>query len=293
MALKNLDKMKSSYQSSNNPIQTDFMDNFVKMPNEGILEVRILPPASGDIFDMFCATKLHNINDKRNWHCPQELNMDNFRFQGSCSICDYIRPLWKMSEKANSKEETIRLQQEYRRLKGIKRFYFNAIVINQKGKFKDDKPNPINTPLILSVGEQIFDIVMLAIFGNEEQMEAALGDVTDEHTGRNLKIVKNAEHGSEFADYKSSKFLEPSSLGKPDQIKDWMSKLHNLKSLRQPKTMAELQLELNNYLNNSGGNNQVQKPQPQMRSNQFAKKVSVPTNLDDESIPDEDFLSKF
>lgn len=221
-----------------------FLDNFVKMPeSDGLVVVRLLPSKTGKVRDIYQSTRLHSINNRK-LHCPRELVGE--RYQGLCPICDYYNWLWKES-KVRSKEEAAAMQAEARAIKPVERYYLNCIVRSQTGNYRNNQPNKLNTPLILSVGKQVFARVLRAMLGSEEDMEPALGDVTDVLEGRDFKILKKTKKGNDgvqYPYYEDSKFLDPSVLGSPAQQEEWLGMMFDLKTLREMKTADELKREV-------------------------------------------------
>jgi hypothetical protein len=221
-----------------------FLDNFVKMPeSDGLVVVRILPSKSGKVRDIYQSTRIHSINGRK-LHCPREFVGE--RWQGLCPICDYYNWLWKES-RTQSKEEAIAMQTEARGLKPVERYYFNCIVRSQTGQYRNNQPNKLNTPLILSVGKQVFARILRAMLGSEEDMEPALGDVTCVNEGRDFKILKKTKKGNDgqqYPYYEDSKFLDPSPLGNPQQVGVWLAGMFDLSSLRECKNTDELKREI-------------------------------------------------
>jgi hypothetical protein len=222
-----------------------FMDNFVAMPeSDGVIICRILPPKSGRIRDLFCSTRLHNIN-RRKVHCPREIQGE--RWMGNCPICDYYNWLWKESDKLpNGSMEQEQLRGEARELKPNERYYYNVVVVSQTGKFRNDQANKLGVPLILSVGKQVHGRILTCMLGNPEEMQEELGEVFNVDTGRNFKIVKKSKKGGdgrEFPDYTVS-FLEPSKAGTAQQVEQWLGSMHDLQALRLLKPAEELKREI-------------------------------------------------
>ena len=221
-----------------------FLDNFVKMPeSDGLVVVRLLPSKTGKVRDIYQSTRLHTVNGRK-LHCPRELVGE--RYQGLCPICDYYNWLWKES-KIRGKEEANAMQAEARSIKPVERYYLNCIVRSATGSYYNNQPNKLNTPLILSVGKQVFARVLRAMLGSEEDMEPALGDVTDVLEGRDFKILKKTKKGNDgvqYPYYEDSKFLEPSVLGSPAQQEEWLAGMFDLKTLREMKTAEELKREV-------------------------------------------------
>lgn len=63
-----LNAIKAEYDRIESAGQSNFLDNFVPMPEgEGSVVIRLLPPKSGVL--PFVATRTHKMNGK-NFHCP-------------------------------------------------------------------------------------------------------------------------------------------------------------------------------------------------------------------------------
>lgn len=250
MSLDALQELRAEYKRvTAKPGQSNnsFMENFVQMPeSEGMVIVRILPSKTGRIRDLFCSTRLHNINEHR-LHCLREIVGE--RWQGKCPICEYYNWLWQESDKRprDSDEQNV-LRAEARSLKPLDRFYYNCIVRHQTGTFRNNKPNPVNVPLVLSIGKQVHARILRAMLGSEEDMEPALGKIYEvEGEGRDFKILKKNRKGSDgqvYPYYEESKFMDPSALGTPEQVKEWLDKSHDLQSLRILKSIEELKKEI-------------------------------------------------
>lgn len=226
---------------------SNFSENFVVMPeSDGLILGRILPSRTGKVRDLFCSTRLHTINGKH-LHCPREIVGD--RWQGKCPICEKYTKLWKESDtKPKNSDEQICLQTDARKLKPNERYYYNFVVKQQTGTFKNNQPNKTGVPLILSVGKQVHAKILRAILGCEEEMEPALGKVYDPEIGHDFKILKKSKHGTDgkqYPQYDDSKFIEPSSLlGTPEQVKELLENLHDLQALRVLLSYDELKQEL-------------------------------------------------
>ena len=222
-----------------------FLDNFVKMPeSDGLVVVRILPSKSGKIKDIYQSTRIHSINNQK-FHCPRELVGE--RWQGLCPICDYYNWLWKESKSNKTKEEALALQTEARNLKPVERYYFNVFVLSQTGQYRNNQPNKLNVPLILSVGKQVFARILRAMLGSEQDDEPALGDVTDVLEGRNFKINKKTKVGNDgvkYPYYEDSKFLDPSPIGTKEQIDTYLAGMFDLTTLRECRQPEELKREI-------------------------------------------------
>lgn len=239
----------------------DYLAKFVSMPvKEGYVVARLLPPAKGKKF--YCATRTHRyVKDPkqkrgRNFHCPREMvtakngkkiwvDVDP---KCPCPGCMYARGIWADVEAAGGKDtpEGKVHHAEYGRIKAIPRFYFNCMVrvFDKKGNLEKSEG-----PKILSVGKTLYDRIMRAIIGDPKAGPAGkgLGDVSDIKTGRDLTIVKKFREGSEYPYYDESKFQDPSPLGTPEEVEQWLSNLHDLASLRVIKPVEEIDIALQKY----------------------------------------------
>jgi gp32 DNA binding protein like len=248
-------------EQSNN----DFLEKFVIMPEkEGFVVVRLLPPAKGKKF--YCATRTHKLAKPvpgdptkkrgRNFHCPRELvtakNGKKIWVDSDpkcpCPVCMWTRGIWADVEAAGGREtaEGKIHHAEYSRIKAIERYYYNGIVriYNKKGEFERNEG-----PKILSVGKTLHERIVRAIIGDPKAGPAGkgLGDVSDLKNGRDFCITKKFRSGSDFPYYDESKFQDPSPLGTPDEIEQWLANLHDLAALRVVRPMEELDIALQKY----------------------------------------------
>lgn len=223
-----------------------FLENFVRMPEgKGSVILRILPPAPNGMFErqknpFYQWTRIHKVNGK-SLHDPRE--KVNGKWVGENPIGDYLKWLWKESEQAGPDEQK-RMQNLYRELKPIERYYYNVIVrseTDENGNIKKDVG-----PKILSVGKTVHEAILRGICGDKEMNQPALGDVTDFKTGRDFKLIKTIRKSGDmtYPNYESSHFLDESPAGDPEQCKTWMENLHDLVSLRVLKPADELENEL-------------------------------------------------
>jgi len=249
------DRLRRSKEGGN----SDYLKNFIRMPDgAGYVDVRILPPAPGTSLPtlkggLVMPTRTHKLGEggnvnTRNYHCRRELVIDNngkrrwMANQGDddCPVCLHYSHLWRQSDQTagTEKDDLIALA---RAIKPMERYYFNCIEVGRSdGQVDGDDPK------ILSVGITIYDVVLLAFLGSEEDGIKALGDITDFKTGRTLRINKQLHGG--FADYKRSTFLEPEPFGTPEQHEKWMANLHDLAGLRKVLTYEELKEKLQIHL---------------------------------------------
>ena len=202
----------------------NFLENFVKMPEgKGTVTLRLLPPAPAGVFGrdknpFYQWTRVHRVNNK-SLHDPRE--SVNGRWVGENPIGEYLKWLWKESEK-KAPDEQDRMRALYRQIKPIERYYYNCIVRREEGEDGVIRENV--GPKILSVGKTLHQLILKGICGDEEMGEAPLGDVTDLKTGRDFKIIKNIvkSGGDSYTKYDSSKFMDTSTLGTPEEIEVWM-----------------------------------------------------------------------
>ena len=252
----NLAKLKDEQERLESQGQNILNDMFVQMPEKnGVLVLRLLPDAPKalhgheDVF--FQKTRLHRINN-RSLHCPKELTKVNgkWRWMGDCPVCDHYNWLWNESKKPEcSADKAKKMQSEARAIKPVERSYYNVLV----RKEIDAKTNEVNEnvgPKVYSAGVKMQAFIMRAIFGDEELEEDPLGDISDPITGRDLKIIKTMVKGGDgefYPNYDQSKFLDPSPLGTPEQVEEWMENLHDLQKLRSLKDYSELEKEMVKY----------------------------------------------
>lgn len=229
---------------------SDWMENFVKFPEgNGVTVVRLLGPAASGMFGrnkspFYQVSRIHRVNGK-SLHCPK--NLDGKRWVGDCPICQYYNYLWQESEKKGA-EEAAKMQAQARAIKPIDRYYYNCIVRRETLENGEVRENV--GPKILSVGKTLHQMILRGILGDENLDEKGYGDVTDVKAGRDFKIIKTMrQSGKEsYPNYDTSKFMDPSPLGTPDQVATWLQAVHDLASLRTLKDMDELKLELKKHL---------------------------------------------
>src|SRR5581483_9601386 len=112
----NLNLLRAELTRMESKGQSNFLDNFVPMPQgEGTVIIRLLPPGEGQDLP-YMATRTHKLNGK-NYHCPCTFvgnpGGSGGKWVGNCPACNYCRTLWKESETAN-KAQADALQAEYR-----------------------------------------------------------------------------------------------------------------------------------------------------------------------------------
>ena len=219
----------------------DWMDKFVQFPEEGAITVRILPPSHGMVLP-FQATRLHKLNGK-SYHCRKTLSGGKWIGKiGECPPCDHYNDLWNRANNKANAAKAASFIDTARKIKPIERYYYNCVV-------RDD---PSQTGVkILSVGKTIHGGILQAYVGNKKIAALkALGkihEVTGKE-GRDLMIVKKIKKGVEkFPEYELH-WCDPSPLGNPDQIKEWLAQCYNLADLRTLKSAEELKLELKREL---------------------------------------------
>jgi hypothetical protein len=259
----------------------DFMSDLVRMPEKaGFVVVRILPPARGK--KLWCATRIHKIN-RRNLHCPRvqiKTQQDKVFWRDAdpkcpCPVCKYNSELWKEMEGADE-EKVVALKKQATDVKAFDRYYYNCIVRQQTDPKTGEVQKNVG-PKILSVGVQLHDRIVRAITGDKKNEEPGLGDITDIRNGRDLKIIKAIRPGKDsFPEYNESKFQDPSPLGDPDQVEQWLASLHDLAALRVLKPLDEMKLELKKHLGI------IKNDETGFDINEFRKPASPPQSLEEQ-----------
>lgn len=228
-----------------------FLDNFVKMPEgNGVVVVRLLPPAAPGKFErkknpFYQATRVHRINNK-SLHCSKTLV--GGKWVGECPICRYYNWLWAESDK-KSPDEAASLQAQARAIKPIERYYYNVIIRQVVNPNTQEVQKNVG-PKILSIGKTLHKMIIRAIVGDEQLNEDPLGDVTDPLKGRDFKIIKVMRQSGKdsYPNYSDSKFIDPSPLGEPDQVKKWLENELDLVALRVVLDAEELKKQLKIHL---------------------------------------------
>ncbi len=230
----------------------DFLEKFVRIPEgEGYVVMRFLPRKKGK--KLYCATKTHRLKGSdgksRSYHSPKELVMTERgpRWEGQSIIDKYLRDVWQRSEQATG-EEKKNLQNQYRQIKGFDRYYYNVIVRQEKDKDGNIVKNA--GPKIYSCGKTVHAMIMRAISGDKSAGLKPLGDITHPTNGRDFRLVKKITKGSDgdYPNYDLSQFEDPSPLGTPEEMEQWMDNLHDLEALRVVKTDEELKHALKVHL---------------------------------------------
>jgi len=239
---------------------SDYLNNFVQMPDkEGFVVVRILPPVKGK--KLYCATRTHRLGTPtrpRNLHCPRELTTINKRVmwldvdrKRPCPVCKYCRELWDESElEETDKQHSEELKDLYRKIKAMERYYYNAIVRQEVNR--STGATEVNVgPKILSVGKTLHERIVRALVGNPDTDEKPIRpNVLDFKEGRDFKIIKKIRSTgkNKWGNYDASVFLDPSPLGNPDEIKEWLANMHDVAALRVVKSNEDIKVELQKYL---------------------------------------------
>lgn len=289
-----LDSLKNDFNRIESK-PTNFSDNIVPIPKqEGNIVVRLLPPAHGKRF--YCATRLHYVNNK-NYHCLKTL--EDGKWVGNCPVCNKYNAYWSESKLAKTNEERDALIALARKLKPTEKYYYNAIVRKMVDHESGETKHNVG-PLIFPAAKMIQQRILRAIFGNPKADESPLGNIAHPTHGRDFKIIVNLRKTDDgvFPNYDESKFLDISELGTKSQIEDWMSRLHDLQSLRdsQLRTMRELQEQVDIFcglrddpsaqFNPTGNSNHASSPSP---SN--AKNSSLSDDDSDFSMVGDDFIN--
>ena len=138
-------------------------------------------------------------------------------------------------------------------IKPNERYYFNIIV-------RDEEERGV---VKWSCGKTIYTKILEGIVGNESNPNVPrLGDITDPKKGYDLhirKIVKNGGGSHGWPDYSASQFLPSTPLGKPKQIKLWLSQLHDLSALRILSSKESMESALEDVFGYLGAVNPKQK----------------------------------
>lgn len=204
-------------------VDSEFLSKYVQL-RDGENRIRLLPPKDSDS-NFYAETAIHRINGK-NLHCIG---------RARCPICKHVSKLYD-----SKLEENI---EEARKIKSKKRYYFNAIVREDKdpttGETLIDQG-----PKIFSCGIKLFEKILSTF------VDPDYGDLTKLADGWDYKIVK--KQIGEYPNYDDSAPRPKSTpAGTPEQCAEWLDNLHDLEALIVKKSPDELQEELDFYL--SGG----------------------------------------
>ena len=305
-----LDEIKKEADRVNKNNQ-NYLDNYVKMPDgTGFVVVRFVPKVKGK--GLWCSTRIHSINGK-NFHCLRTLVSDGSKTSwradhsvGDCPICKAYNDMWEQIKKTDKESEKTKLEAKARAIKPVERYYWNVIVRSELDpKTQEVKKNV--GPKILSIGKTLHGMVLESIKGNELMGKEPLGDITDPRKGRDFKITKKVvkgSGGSEYPNYDQSSFLDPSPAGSTEDLKTWLTNIHDLQALRKLVSRDELQVEVSKYANPSSVVEAMQNidsvpfspsPTPAKQAPKPKKSEVESEDLNDElsGFVDEDFLSNF
>ena len=228
-------------------------DLFISIPKPkqggaSLFPVRVLPPVKGE--KLFQSTRLHMIKG-HSVHCPKELVVGSkgepvWDRNTYCPICAYYNKLWGTVDKLEEqgkKAEAEKVKKEARSLKPIERYYYNAVARTEKDNQGNVQKNV--GPKILSIGKVLHRMIVRAIRGDKETGQPPLGDITDIKTGYDFLILMEVRGEEEFPNYDRTTFArEVSPAGTPEEVKKWAGSLHDLKALRKPATVEDLDKEL-------------------------------------------------
>ena len=197
------------------------MESFYRhIQKEGTFQIRILPPLKdGNLFE---ARRQHyGINGAS--QCSKEMAAN--KWIGECPICDHYNALWEQShkyEKTGDYTKAQELSAEARKVKPVERFYYNVI---------DRSNDDTAVPQIYAVGKQVHKQIIAAIIGDEAMDEEPLGDITDPVKGYDIRIIK--EMKAQWPAYTVRPRMNSSILGTPEQIKNWLGDLWDLRKVCQ------------------------------------------------------------
>jgi uncharacterized Zn finger protein (UPF0148 family) len=223
----------------------------IPKPKQGgttLFPLRLLPPVLGE--KLFQYTRLHMIKG-HSVHCPKDLVKGKkgepvWDRNTYCPICEYYNSLWRRVDRLEDqgkKAEAEKIKKEARSLKPIERYYYNAIARSEKDSAGNVHPNV--GPKIYSCGKTVHKMIVRGIQGDKETKEPGLGDVTNPKTGYDFLVKMEIRGEEEYPNYDRTSFArETSPAGKPEEVKRWAGSLHDLKALRKPATVEELETEL-------------------------------------------------
>lgn len=297
MALKDLTALAGEQER----LAGKFFDNLVQMPEgKGVINMRLLsdedkPTASGGLY---LVSRIHFVNGK-SLHCPKELvdGPNGKVWKGNCPICEYYNKLWQDSKKQGvDPEEAEAMQTKARSIKPIERYYYNCIVRSQQNPETGDVEHNVG-PKILPIGKTLHGIIIRGILGSpDDPTDKGYGDVTDEKTGRDFKLIKTVKGTGKqaYPEYIQSDFMkEASPAGTPEEISKWQKELHDLSSLRQLKTYDELLHQLRIHFGVEkddavGFDMNQMKPQEEVNVSSKVEVTTVETKTTAPTIPAKD-----
>lgn len=305
-----IDEIKKEADRVNKNNQ-NYLDTYVKMPEgTGFVVVRFLPKLKGK--GLWCSTRIHSINGK-NFHCLRNLNTDGNKSSwradlslGDCPVCIAYNNLWEQIKKTDNISEKSNLEAKARAIKPVERYYWNVIVRSEIDPKTQEVRKNVG-PKILSIGKTLHGMVLESIRGNELMGKEPLGDITDPRKGRDFKIMKKVVKGgggAEYPNYDQSLFLDPSPAGTTEDLKQWLTNIHDLQALRKLASRDEIQVEVSKYINPSAviaamqdvsAPAAVAPPKAAPKPPKSAPKEESDSGLDDEltGMVDDDFLGQF
>ena len=231
-------------------------DMFISIPKpkQGgttVFPVRILPPLKGE--KLYQYTRLHMIKG-HSVHCPKELvpgkNGPVWDRNTYCPVCEYYNSLWRKADRLEDmgkKAEAEKVKKEARSIKPIERYYYNAICRQEKDQNGEVHQNV--GPKVLSIGKVLHKMIVRGLRGDREAQEPPVGgnegQAVDIKNGYDFVIRMEVRGEEQFPNYDRTTFArEASPAGKPEEIKKWVDNLHDLKALRKPASVEDLDREL-------------------------------------------------
>jgi len=213
---------------------------FLRMPAEGIIVARILPPREGFI-KPYSYSRLHNVNG-RNIHCIRQYDEVDKKWRGECPLCDLYSDVWNSHKEAKTEAEAEQIKNLARDLKPYERWYYNVIV--RRYYDPDKKEEIINAgPLVAPFGVQLQEKTMRAVLGYKKFNKPSLGRVWDTMHGRDFRIIKEKKGTSQWGTYEESTFDEVSPLGTQEEIEQWLAARHDLEAIRNDRLFSYEDLE--------------------------------------------------
>lgn len=199
--------------------------------------IRILPPSHQGVGTKVCLRIRNHRVGNQTFQCHKEC-VDG-KWKGNCPICNQFEKFWlhnfsfqvlEMSQDQLPpffKGSVDDFKHEVNSIKPIERYYFNIIVRGEEER----------GVLKWSCGRKIYSEIFEGIKGHPSNPNVvALGDITHVEKGHDLHIKKIAGrvsgNGIHLADFSAIQFLPFTPLGTSEQIKLWLSQLHNLNALR-------------------------------------------------------------